>query len=89
MLNVSYFVDTVPTSADYPIVVDFYVADSNGQEGRTYLGSDEFTADDFAAGSKHVALDVDLLPGERILATATDGGGLLNTSEFSAPRAIV
>ncbi len=83
-LQLAYFVNSLPANSDYPIQVDFYVADGNGQEGKEYIFSDEFTIADFTAGSKLVTtLDVDLLSGDRIVATATDGNGFLSTSEFS------
>jgi hypothetical protein len=75
----------------YPIRVEFFQADADGQEGQTFLGFDTFTADDFAAGGK-TATFVAAAPikvFDKIVATATDslapadGNGPANTSEFS------
>ncbi len=83
-LEITYTVDSALASATYPIQVDFYLADNAGQEGMSYLFSDEFTAADFAAGNK-LAINLDTLvsAGQEVVATATDGGGALSTSEFS------
>lgn len=80
-LDVTYFVDSNPSSSAFPIEVEFYLTDPSGQEGRTFLGSDSYSASD---GSK-LAMIAPLAPvaaGNKIVATATDGEG--NTSEFSA-----
>ncbi|MEL7498784.1 MAG: right-handed parallel beta-helix repeat-containing protein [Planctomycetota bacterium] len=66
-----------------PATVEFFVANFNGS-GRTFVGSDIYTSEDWAAGDKTVLLDVTgmgLLLTDRIVATATDANG--NTSEFS------
>ena len=83
-LEITYSVDSLPTNATYPIRVDFYLADGAGQEGMSYLFSDDFTASDLTSGSKLVIdFDTAITAGQQIVATATDGGGLSNTSEFS------
>lgn len=83
-IEVTYFVDSVPGDAGYPITVDFYVADADGEEGRSWIGSDEFEAADHAAGLP-VVVPIFLFfldPGpHELVATATDADG--NTSEFS------
>ena len=89
-LQLTYFVDSAPLNADYPIVVDFYIADGSGREGQTFLFSDTFTPADFAAGSKlFTAFDVDLTAGQTIVAAATEGAGFASTSEFSLGKTIV
>ena len=56
----------------------------DGEEGRTFLGSDSYSADD-ALSLRLVNLGsaqaIDIRSGDRILGTATDGAN--NTSEFS------
>jgi hypothetical protein len=85
-IDVTYFVDSAPGRAGYPITVDFYVADADDQEGRTWVASDEFEEADWDAGIPVVfpifLFFVDPGPHE-LVATATDANG--NTSEFSAP----
>jgi hypothetical protein len=75
--------------------VEFFLADATGQ-GKTYLGFDTFTKDDFTAGGKTVALSVNapIKVSDKIVATATDSlaanldGVPANSSEFS-PRATI
>ena len=90
MLQMTYRVDTAPTNATYPLQIDFYLADTSGLQGMTYLGSDVFTEADLNAGVKVVDIEVDgLTAGQVVLATATDGDGLQNTSEFSTDLTVV
>jgi hypothetical protein len=91
MLTVSYRVPSATTSADYPLQVDFYLADANGQEGQTYLGSDTYTAAD-AQSLKTVTFTpaAAVAAGTQLVATATDSDKVStviygNTSEFSRP----
>jgi hypothetical protein len=82
-LAVSYFVPSDPAESAYPLTVDLYVADGDGEEGRTWLGADSFDEADHAAGvPKEMGVTV-LFAGDlpRVVATATDAEG--NTSEFS------
>ncbi len=85
----TYNIDTAPLSGSYPITVEFFVTNSSGDDVR-FLGSDTFTASDFAAGTKTAFLtDVSILDfpvGTFVVATATDNDG--NTSELSAPVAL-
>jgi hypothetical protein len=81
-LALVYSVPTDTANATYPIDVDFYLADADGQEGRTRVATDGYGL--LEAGlvrmvSLPVASPVE--PGDRIVATATDAAG--NTSEFS------
>lgn len=83
-LSVTYSVDSAPANSVYPITVEFFVADTDNQEGRTFLGSDVYNS----GGQKVAVLPLKgtVSPGAQILATATDADG--NTSEFSAPVSV-
>lgn len=48
-LSLSYSVDSNPINANFPLTVEFYVDDGNGQS-RSYIGSDTYTANDFLNG---------------------------------------
>jgi hypothetical protein len=100
-LKVTYTVPSDPANSTYPIRIEFFLADANGQ-GQTYLGFDTFTEADFTAdgntpGEKTVTLPTaaPINVFDKIVATATDsltaavGGGPANTSEFSAEATIV
>ncbi len=80
-LNVTYSINSVSPNSAFPLTVDFYLADTSGEEGKTYLGSDSYNSGD---GQKPIALSPETVinPGNRVVATATDANG--NTSEFSA-----
>ncbi|MEM1178240.1 MAG: CSLREA domain-containing protein, partial [Acidobacteriota bacterium] len=87
VLTVSYSVDSTTSNSAYPLRVEFFMADSDAQEGMTYLGFDEYTASDYSGcGSAPctkaatVTLVGDVADGDTVLATATDSDG--NTSEF-------
>jgi hypothetical protein len=83
-LDLAYGVPTDPTNASYPLDVDFYLADADGQEGAVWLAADSYAAADFAAGTPRLAQLVPaaaVAPGDVLVATATDAAG--NTSEFS------
>jgi hypothetical protein len=87
-LKVTYTVPTVPTSATYPLRVEFFQADLNDQEGQVFLGADTFTEADYAAGGKTVNLATvaSFKVFDKIVATATDhydANLFASTSEFS------
>jgi uncharacterized repeat protein (TIGR01451 family)/CSLREA domain-containing protein len=93
-LRVTYRVPSNLANSTYPLRVEFFKADSDGQEGERFLGFDIFTAADFAAGLKTVTIAVaaPIANGDKLVATATDSlptGGLANTSEFSPAATIV
>jgi hypothetical protein len=96
-LKVTYNVPSDIPNSTYPMVVEFFLADADGQEGQTYLGSDMFTQTDHDAGGKTIALSTvaSFKVLDKIVATATDsltaadGGGPANTSEFSPSVTIV
>jgi CSLREA domain-containing protein len=78
-LNITYSVPSSTANSAYPLAVEFFLADADGQEGQTYLGGESYPA----PGSDSVALTVSgLSAGQRVVATATDANG--NTSEFSS-----
>ncbi|MFP6613871.1 MAG: right-handed parallel beta-helix repeat-containing protein, partial [Pirellulales bacterium] len=82
-LNIAYSVPTTLDNSAFPLSVEFFAADSNDQEGQTFLGSHSYTAIGPATAT------VDAGPagiGTRIVATATDALG--NTSEFSAAATV-
>ncbi|GAB5536214.1 MAG: hypothetical protein Rubg2KO_24630 [Rubricoccaceae bacterium] len=81
--RVVYRVPTSTRADPYPIRVDFYLADADGQEGMTYIGTDSYAETDYDDGPDKEAtftLTSDATPGQFIVATAT---GLFGTSEFS------
>jgi hypothetical protein len=88
-LTVTYTVDTAPANATYPLRVEFFEADADGEEGMRFLGADTYTEADYNAGMpgpKTAVLDGSgLASGALVLGTATDDAG--NTSEFGVPTA--
>jgi hypothetical protein len=95
-LKVTYNVPSDPANSTYPLRVEFFLSDANGQ-GQTFLGFDTFTSADFTAGGKtaNFATNSPIKVFDKIVSTATDslpaasGGGPANTSEFSAQSTIV
>lgn len=75
-------VQTNVSNAAYPLVIDFYLADGDTQQGMIFLGSDEYLASEafaFRSGSLPIPGGT---PGSGFLvATATDADG--NTSQFT------
>ena len=88
-LFVTYSVNSDPGNSGYPLTIDVYESDLLGQ-GRTYLGSDSYTAGDFTLGAKTVnlgnATGLGVVQPEPLVAVATDTGA--NSSEFSDPRLV-
>jgi hypothetical protein len=73
----------------YDLIVDFYEADDDGEEGSNYLYTDTYTTSDYntttsGPNAKTITFtpDGDVTSSDKILATATDANG--NTSEFTA-----
>jgi subtilisin-like proprotein convertase family protein len=82
-----YRVDTATANATYPLAIEFFVADSDNQEGQTYLATDMYVAGE-AGTTKMVVIPAPaVITNNAFLATATDADG--NTSEFSFPVQIV
>jgi len=77
-LDIHYSVPSVTPNSAFPLTVEFFLADSSGAEGQTYLGSHSYVAPGtpIATIPKGSAVG-----GSVIVATATDVNG--NTSEFS------
>ncbi|MEM9530872.1 MAG: right-handed parallel beta-helix repeat-containing protein [Pseudomonadota bacterium] len=81
-INLAYRLDSAPENSAYPLRVEFFLADADGEEGAQFLGSD-----DYDLASAQLERSVQLTPaaavrsGDLIVATATDADG--NTSEFS------
>ncbi len=89
-IAVTYLVDTDPANATYPLRIEFFQADSDGQEGAAFLGSDSYAESDWdGCGAAPCAKTITFTPlapvtrADHVLATATDDEG--NTSEFSVP----
>jgi len=97
-LTVTYRVPSNPGGAtsQYPLTTDFYIADAENEEGRTYLGTDTYSSvdpDDYGGcGSPPCAVTTTFTPqspvfqSDEIVATATDENR--NTSEFSSSVAV-
>ena len=88
-LLIQYVVDSEVENSEYPIRVEFFLSDEDG-EGHLFLYSNFFTAENHDMGLKTIvlgpAVNYDLDLGNYVVATATDANG--NTSEFSAPTLV-
>jgi len=76
-VDIQYSVPSTSANSSFPLTVEFFLADADGQEGQTYLGSDSYSE-----GTTPTATvpNGGAVAGTKIVATATDDG---NTSEFS------
>ena len=83
-LLIQYLVDSDAEHSEYPIAVEFFLSDEDG-EGQMFLVDDEYTSENHELGLKTIVLgpviNYELEMGDYIVATATDANG--NTSEFS------
>ncbi len=92
-LSVTYTVDSDPANSDYPVVVEFFRADADHEEGRLFVARDTFSVADWSGCGTSpcdVTRDfggVGIAVGDTLVATATDSLG--NTSEFSLPTEVV
>jgi len=84
-LTVAYSVPTDTLEAEFPIRVEFYLADATGQ-GMAYIGHDTYSTADLASSTDKIAGVTSAVSlneaGLHVVATATDALG--NTSEFTA-----
>ena len=85
-LLVEYSVDSTVDNAAYPLRVEFYKADADGEEGQVFLGYDTYAAADtqvVRTANLGNAAALGVAAADPIVATATDADG--NTSEFEPP----
>ncbi|MFB6230031.1 MAG: right-handed parallel beta-helix repeat-containing protein, partial [Salinibacter sp.] len=92
-VTVTYLVPSDPDTSTsgaslYPLAIDIYVADAEGEEGRTYIGTESYTANDYrgcdsppCTVTKTFTPQSSVNQDDELVATATDDEG--NTSEFS------
>ena len=83
-LVVQYSVDSTVLNSAYPVRVEFFKADTDAEEGKTFLGNDDYpagSAQSNRAADLGNAASLGITSGDVIVATATDTDG--NTSEFS------
>ena len=85
-LVIVYSVDSAPGNSTYPLRVELFIADADGEEGETFVGSDAYLGSE-AQATKTVNLGnaaaLGVANGDLLVSTATDDEG--NTSEFSSP----
>lgn len=85
-LSITYSVPSIAPNSTFPIRVEFFIADASNREGKTFLGSDTYSA----PGSKLATIPAGTaILGTKIVATATDNAGAGSTSEFSASATVV
>ena len=80
-LFVEYFVDSAFVNAANPLVVEFFIADADTEEGKTFLGTDKLSGLTTVLTNLGSAASLGVSSGDSIVATATDAAN--NTSEFS------
>ena len=84
-LTIVYSVSSTFSSSAFPLTIEFYGADSDGEEGQSFLGSDTYNN---AGVGKTITIDSvsGVSVSDQLVATATDRNG--NTSEFSGNHTI-
>ncbi|MCX7553217.1 right-handed parallel beta-helix repeat-containing protein [Marinicella sp. S1101] len=83
-INMNFWVDSHNGASDYPIIIDVYAADADGEEGQTWLASTTFSESQWLAGnpvSRTLFAAAPVAENDVIVTTATEAGG--RTSEFS------
>ena len=86
-LHMEYQVPSAADNAQYPLRIEFFVADADHQEGKTLIWVDTYLeAEAGSSKSTDFAPYIPVGDGEFIVATATDAAG--NTSEFSEAREV-
>lgn len=78
-LTLTYRVDSTAQASQYPMTIEFYVSDGNGQ-GQTLIGTDVYTQPERRTNKTIVLTVTGVTIGDELVATATDFNG--NTSEF-------
>jgi len=89
-LTFDFLVDSDPGNSTYPLVVEFFIADADNQEGQTYLGTGAYLVGEAGNLTSIVlgnAVALGVIDTSQFVATATDAAG--NTSEFSLPASLV
>jgi hypothetical protein len=79
-------VPSTTANSAYDLTVEFFIADSNGQEGKTYLDNDTYPSASATAARTATINAGSAQLGDEIIATATDANG--NTSEFSFTQTV-
>jgi hypothetical protein len=87
-LDITYSVPSTITNSAYPLTVEFFLADSSGQEGQVFLAQDTFTTTHFNSGvDRSISIPAgNTTTGSKIVASVIDQSG--NSSEFSVGRIV-
>lgn len=81
--TINYSVPSTTQASAYPLLIQFYRGDGNGQGEETVI-SDSYTSQVSQSNETLIAQNItNVVIGDEIVATATDANG--NTSEFSLP----
>ena len=95
-VQVAFRVESDPANAAYPLTVEFFETDADGDEGETFLGSATFTETDWMAATPLTAVFTPAAAtavDDSITATATDADGNTSVSvardDFFEPGALL